>query len=138
MAPGARTPIDAPENRVPTTGLVALANTRVDEGERQEAWVNGFGFVPETDDGVQIIALGCGSSEEKDVPDNPDFVLYDPAILVGGDACSTMTTDRDREGRARRQLLGATSEGVEELFWTGVAEGDAVGVERPSLTDGTA
>lgn len=140
MPPGVRTPIPAPENRAPASGLVAIA-TAPDLGDVGERWINGFGFDPETCGDPQLLTLGCSTEGvDKDVPDNPAAVLYDPAILVGGDKCSTMggRPSADRLGRARRHLLSTTSWGVERLFWTGVADGDVAGTIRPSLTDGTA
>lgn len=131
-----RIPIPAPLNQIPTTGLVALAVTPTDLPER---WEQGFAFEPESCDPALIVALEvCGPTEDKQPPTRPAFVAYDPALLIGGDSCSTLGSPDGRLERARRQLGSTTSEGVERLFWTGEAAGDGPDVVRQSLTDGTA
>jgi hypothetical protein len=131
-----RVPINAPLNQTPTTGLVALAVTPTDLPAQ---WEGGFGFEPESCDPAALVTLSwCEQADEKDVPGRPSFVVYDPALLIGGDACSTLGPRDGRLERARRQLQSTTSEGVERLFWTGEAAGDGPDVVRQSLTDGTA
>lgn len=148
---GPLTPIPAPPNRQPNTGLLALANRptvaasdeAVGPNEVSPRWVGGFGFDPESCADPQLFEIGCAPyavGEEKEAPENPPPVTYSPAIIVAADACSAMSGVRDRLGRARRLLTATESDALERLLWTGEVDdtGSDLPVERIHLADGTA
>lgn len=131
------TPLQAPPNRQATTGLIPLASAYADPPERWEA---GFTFDPEPCPDGQVVAVACEQDTVKAPADNPDLVTYLPATLVVANQCSTMARSRDVAAIARRQLLAAQSKLLEQLLWTGQADGDSlpVGGNRPHLADGRA
>jgi hypothetical protein len=129
-------PIEAPALTIPRGGLVRSAveaGSSVDEdtgrvgpaegvGARLPAWTGGFGFEPQSCDIVGPIAAGCfaeGSQPEKTPGDNPPVVEYVPFAVLGADACSTLDRSRDREARARAQLLATESFQIAREFWDG-------------------
>lgn len=137
MATGPRAAIPAPPNRQARTGLIPLANRPTDIDDR---WENGFAFAPEACGDGQARNYGCGPTDEKFAPENPDLVSYDPVALVGGDECSTLDNDRDATERAERHLRAIESYQLERVLWTGLWDpepGDEVS-PRPHLADGNA
>ena len=95
-------PIEAPPNRQPQTGLLALA-ARPDPGGVE--WEGGFGFNPEACSAAGLLEISCAAtdpSDPKTAPDNPSAVTYTPAVIVAGHKCTTMSGSDAEEGRARR------------------------------------
>lgn len=151
---GPVTPITAPPNRQPNTGLLALANrppvaadgAEPTGNEVSSRWVAGFGFEPEACASSQSFEINCspyGVGEEKgtDVEGNPDIVTYSPVVFVVTDACSTMTRFRDRTGRVTRHLASTESEALARLLWTGEVDDTVLGdlpLPRMHLADSTA
>lgn len=138
--PGPPSGITAPPNRQPTTGLIALAQTPLDGGDRPAGWENGFSFQPETCDDGLLYSLICEYDTDKELPGNEPPVPYTPVMIVGSDTCTTADRERDRVGRGRRHLLAVQSFQLERAFWTGEATDDENpdGEDRPHLADGTA
>lgn len=116
-------PIAAPANRQPTTGLLAVAD-RPNTGDGR--WEGGYGFSPETCDDGQVTGVGCEVDTEKLPPSNPPAVENEPFILVAGDRCTAMVTDRDRDQRAARHLEHVQSSLIELVLWQG-ATGNPTG-----------
>jgi hypothetical protein len=105
-------PVDAPTAQVPRSGLIRSA-IEVPEGD--ERWVGGFTYEPESCDPALAVAITCdpGDVDPEDpvkVPgDNPLAEEYVPWAVVGRDRCSALQRDRDRRGRAERQLRATES-----------------------------
>jgi len=130
--------IQAPPNRQPNTGLLALAALPEVEGQ---AWEGGFGFNPETCDDGLILEINCDTpdpeDDDKEVGDNPAAVSYIPGMLVGGFKCTTMSRVGDEQGRANRHLLTVESRLLERLLWTGEAANTVAPFDdRMHLADG--
>lgn len=104
-----------------------------------ERWTNGFTYLPDSCDAINPQAIQClGSPGDKLPPDNADAVDYAPFLTFGGDKCSRMDVGRDREGRARRNLLATESWQVEAEFFDGLASKSvSPNLPNPFLTDGT-
>lgn len=123
---------------------VALASTAAaDEFYGEDAsidprWVNGFSFSSDTCDALDPMGILCfGSPADKDAPTNPDAVTIDPFLTFGVDRCSSLDNGRDREGRARRNLLTTEPWQVEREFFDGIASKSTSPQGRsPFMTDG--
>lgn len=121
-------PIPAPPNRQPTNGLLAVAD-RPNVGD--DRWTGGYGFNPEACATGQAQPLDCAPGEEKEIPDNPAAVENEPFIVIGGDRCTTMVQDRDREPRATRHLAAVESSVVEAVLWNGTTGDPQVDINVP-------
>jgi hypothetical protein len=104
----------------------------------QPRWVNGFTFLADSCDAMDPMGIQClGSPTDKDIVENPDLVIIDPFLTFGADVCSTMDMSRDREGRARRNLLATESWQIEREFFDGIASKTTTPDGRsPYMTDG--
>jgi hypothetical protein len=101
-------------------------------------WVNGFSFSADSCDAMDPMGIQClGSPTDKDGSGEPGRVTIDPFLTFGADVCSSMDNGRDREGRARRNLLATESWQVEREFFDGVASKTTRRQGRsPYMTDG--
>jgi hypothetical protein len=152
---GPLTPIPAPPNRQPNTGLLSLAerptvvaDDNPGPGQVSARWVGGFGFEPEACDAGQSFEIDCvvygvGESKAIDLATDPNAaaVTYSPVVFVVADACSTMTRERDRRGRVIRHLMSVESEKLAQLLWTGEVTDTVIGdlpLSRMHLADGNA
>jgi len=88
----------------------------------QPRWVNGFTFGADSCDALDPTAISCiGNPGDKGAPDNPDSVVVDAFLTFGADQCSSMDNSRQREARARRNLLATESWQIEREFFDGIA-----------------
>src|ERR1051325_9251661 len=88
----------------------------------QPRWVNGFSFAADSCDAVDPMAITCiDSPDDKPIPTNAGIVTIDPFLTFGAEQCSTIDASRDREARARRNLLTTESWQIEREFFDGVA-----------------
>ena len=126
MGVGPRTRVDAPGLAPGRRGLLSAA-VEVTGGD--ERWVNGFAYEAESCDPAQSLPIWCnpgqvwdsrgGTSYAKEPGLSGGIVEYDPFLIIGSDFCTTLDRDRDREGRARRQLLATESHQLEAEVWDG-------------------
>lgn len=121
-------PIPAPPNRQPTTGLVAVAD-RPNTGEAR--WWAGYGFNPEACGEGQTLPLDCAPGDTKEIPPNPPAVENEAFLVISGDRCSTLVSEREREQRATRHLDAVTSSAVEAVLWNGATGDPTVEIDVP-------
>lgn len=102
-------------------------------------WVDGFSFSSDSCDALDPMGIQClgNPGGDKDHVENPDVVVIDPFLASGTDVCSTLDNKRDREGRARRNLLATESWQIEREFFDGAASLTTTPQGRsPFMTDG--
>lgn len=115
---GPRVPVDGPQAQPGRRGLLQAAVP----ANLPPGWENGFSFDADSCDAVGPQPIECGPlTPAKDVVPNAGIVDYNPFLTFGVDVCSTMDNGRDREGRARRNLLSTESWQLESEFFDGVA-----------------
>lgn len=141
MATGPAVPFPALPAAPPPISL--LTSAPVLEGSALPAhWENGISWDPEickldldvdgdfpvwwvcADEGGQtasefIDAQVSANTGTKPVPDNPDVRTYRPWTARGTDFCQSMNRQRDRQGRARRNLEANLSAIIENELWSG-------------------
>lgn len=134
MAVGPRTRVEAPRHAPGRRGLLWSAVEIIEPNER---WINGFAYECESCDPAQAIPIRCSpsgvlpdGSTTKQAGESGGIVEFDPYLVVGADFCSTLDRDRDREGRARRQLLATESFQMESELWLGTIA-QAEGYDNP-------
>lgn len=112
-----------------------------DVGPRQPAWVGGFTIEPDICGALDPTLVECFPDTTKGSLTNPVNPTYSPFLTYGFDRCSAADRHRDREGRARRNLLATESWQIEREFFDGVAtkaKDDVDTPDNPFLTDGNA
>lgn len=141
----ARIPLDGPQGSPGRRGLLAAAipleglDDDFGAGGQWPGWVGGFEFLADACDSIDPMPIEC-VSDEKAENENVASVVYNPFLVFGFDKCSAMDRNRDRAGRARRNLEDTRSFQVEQEFFDGVASLQvSAGDDRNQfLTDGTA
>lgn len=127
MAVGPRQRVEAPQLAPGRRGLLAAA---VELTEPDERWVGGFAYEAESCDAAQALPIYCDPGQGtdgyvKEPGESGGIVEYDPFAVIGADFCTTLDRGRDREGRARRQLLATESYQIERELWDGaIAQGE--------------
>lgn len=138
---GPRVPVDGPQAQPGRRGLLQAAVP----ANLPTGWENGFSFDADSCDVAGPQPIECGPlTPAKNVVANAGIVDYNPFLTFGVDRCSTMDNGRDREGRARRNLIATESWQIEREFFDGVAtkaHNEANGSPgdialNPYLTDG--
>lgn len=108
-------------------------------GQRQPHWAGGFQFSPDACGAIDPTVIECLPVTDKTKLVNPGVVDYTPFLTYGFDECTTMDQHRDREGRARRNLLATESWQLERELFDGIASKSSTpDTDNPFLTDGDA
>lgn len=116
-------PVDGPQATPPRTSLV---NSALDAAafaawnpEDEAKRTNGFTFAPESCGRNVRIVDRCEITTLDTPDDNPDVVEVVAYEVRAYDKCSTLTGERDREGRVRRLLAACESKQIASELWTG-------------------
>lgn len=117
--------VDGPPATPPPYGLRSAARQIFESDSR---WQGGLEFVPENCytprnwDPVCNSSTGAPAGDFEDASDPPDAILVRPFQLYVPVTCDAQSyIARDLQGVAQRALEAGTSKGMEQVFWSGIA-----------------
>lgn len=118
MGAGPKTAVPAPLVAPPRVGLLVSAATPPSgEGSR---WINGITFDPETGQTGYITDVCEPTVGDRDLPDRPALVEWEPYIVGDGLKCSSLgSLGRDWRAQVRRQANATAEFQISQELWTG-------------------